>query len=122
MQGGGFRGAGGGKGGQQNLGHWAVIPRVCGDTTQEEERGEEGASILQSRPAPWSRRPGGGENPQLGACDSCRGLEGMCECNCVSAEPRPLPQDASSGIGESPGGEGMKHPGRCQPGFVCGEL
>lgn len=44
----------------------------------------------------------------------------MCECNCVSAEPRPLLQDASSGIGESLGGGGMKHPRRCQPS-LCAE-
>lgn len=44
----------------------------------------------------WARW--GRDNPELRACDSCRGLEETRECNCVSAEPRPLPQDASSGI------------------------
>lgn len=38
MQGEGLRGAGEGRGEQQNLGHWAVIPRVCDDTIQEEGR------------------------------------------------------------------------------------
>lgn len=65
-----------------------------GDETVPAEGGEV-APFLQTRPALRSRTQrgcsAGWGAPSARACESCRGLEETCECNCVSAKPCLLP-------------------------------